>query len=276
MSLTWYGDAPPPPPRALGLRDWWRVGRRGLPLALVTFGCLGVLLLVRLVERPVHGTARPWTPWITRFVCHAAFVILGMRRLQVGRPDSSSAASIAVSNHVSWLDIFALNAGDPVYFVAKSEVASWPGIGWLARATGTVFIRRNRGDASQQAETLRARVDAGHRLLLFPEGTSTDGSSVVPFRSSLFAAFLGADRASGLAVQPITLAYTAPPDQDPRFYGWWGDMGFGAHLLHVLAAPRQGSVTVTYHTPIPVAETRDRKALARRAEDAVRAGLGSG
>jgi 1-acyl-sn-glycerol-3-phosphate acyltransferase len=176
-----------------------------------------------------------------------------------------------VANHVSWLDIFVLNARKRVYFVAKSEVAAWPGIGWLARATGTVFIRRARAEAAAQRALFEARLAAGHRLLFFPEGTSTDGRRVLGFRTTLFAAF-EAPAFARLAVQPVTLRYAGPPG-DPAFYGWWGDRGFGEHLLAVLAAPRQGSVEILYHPPLTAGEHADRKALARAAEAAVRRGL---
>jgi lyso-ornithine lipid O-acyltransferase len=90
-----------------------------------------------------------------------------------------------VANHASWLDIFTLNACDRIYFVSKSEVAGWPGIGWLARATGTVFINRQGREAQMQKLLFEARLRAGHRLLFFPEGTSTDGQRVLDFKSTL-------------------------------------------------------------------------------------------
>ena len=266
-TLTWQSDAPPPALPPLGLRDLLRALRRGLPLAFVTFGCLGLLLALRLVERPLHGPVRPWTPHVTRFVCRSAFRLMSISHRVRGQPVATGAV---VANHASWLDIFALNAVQLVYFVAKAEVAGWPGIGWLARATGTVFIRRERREAAAQAEMLGRRLRAGHQLLLFPEGTSTDGQRVLAFRPTLFAAFgkAGAE----LTVQPVTVCYHAPPGTDPRFYGWWGDMGFGPHLLRVLAQKRQGGVTLTYHPPIRAAEHPDRKSLAAACEAAVRAG----
>jgi 1-acyl-sn-glycerol-3-phosphate acyltransferase len=264
---TWYGPAPPPAPRRLGPRDWARVLRRGLPFALVTFGALGLSLLLRAVERPLFGGRRPVTAPLTRGVCVAAFWWMGLRRRVRGRP--MRAPGLCVANHASWIDIFALNASDRVVFVAKEEVASWPGIGWLARATGTAFIRRARRDAGRQAEMLRARVAAGERLVVFPEGTSSDGLRVLPFRPALFAAATPPAR-----VQPVTLRYTAPHGADPRVYGWWGDMGFAAHLVQVLSLPAQGTVEVIYHPPLDPGAHASRKALAGHAERIVRKGLG--
>ncbi|MEM7489615.1 MAG: lysophospholipid acyltransferase family protein [Pseudomonadota bacterium] len=268
--MTWR-EAPTPPPARLGPSDWVRIVRRGLPLAITVFGGLLLLLAVRLVERPLCGLHRPVTPWITQGVCRAAFVWMGLPRVQRGTPMRQVGA--AVANHVSWLDIFALNAGKRIYFVSKSEVAGWPGIGWLARATGTVFIRRDPREASAHKAVLGARLRAGHRLVFFPEGTSTDGLRVLPFKPTLFAAFFADDLPAELRVQPVTLAYHAPAGARADVYGWWGDMSFGAHMLAVLAAPKHGRVEVVYHPPLRVADFADRKALARAAEGSVREGL---
>ncbi len=250
---------------------WVRVAWRGLTLATVTFGCLALLLLVRLIERPIHGLNRPWTPYITQFVCRSAFVILGIKGATRGRFMRHPGA--VVTNHASWLDIFTLNARKRIYFVSKSEVAGWPGIGWLARATGTVFISRDSRDAAAQKKLFEDRLHAGHKLVFFPEGTSTDGLRVLPFKSTLFAAFFTEPLRSEIWIQPASVIYRAPEGAELRFYGWWGDMEFGGHLLQVLAAKRQGSVEVVYHDPLRVAEFADRKALAKACEDAVRSGV---
>ncbi|MEM6741823.1 MAG: lysophospholipid acyltransferase family protein [Pseudomonadota bacterium] len=271
-SLTWHGD-PPPPRRTRGAWDWLRIVRRGVPLALTVFGGLALLVLLRLIEAPLFNKRRPITPWITRGVCVAALWWLGMGRRVDGAPMEEPGAGVA--NHISWLDIFALNAGDCIYFVAKAEVAGWPAIGWLARATGTVFIRRARAEAPAQAQLLERRLAAGHRLLIFPEGTSTDGLRVLAFRPTLFAPFFASGLPSDLHVQPITVRYEAPPGEDPRYYGWWGDMGFAESLIDVLALPRPGRVVLRYNPPLAVADFADRKSLARAAEAAVRSGLGA-
>jgi lyso-ornithine lipid O-acyltransferase len=271
---TWIHPEGDPPPVRIGPAGWLRVVARGVPLALTVFGGLAVLLALRLVERPLFGLARPVTPWITVGVCRAALAILGLRYLRKGQPMTGQGAIVA--NHVSWLDIFVLNAGAPIYFVAKAQVAGWPGIGWLARATGTVFIRRDPREAGAQALLFEARLRAGHRLAFFPEGTSTDGIRVLPFKPTLFAAFFAHGLAERLQVQPVSLVYRAAPGAHPCAYGWWGEMSFGAHLLAVLAAPRQGAVTTVHHPALPVADFPGRKELARAAEGAVRAGLEAG
>ena len=258
-----------PVPRVrIGPGGWLRAAWKGTALALVTFGSLGLLLLLRLVEAPLFAPARPWTPHITQFVCRMAFVILGLRREVRGVPMTEKGAVVA--NHSSWLDIFTLNASQRVYFVAKAEVADWPAIGWLARATGTVFIARKGTEAKRQQQVFEDRLRAGHQLLFFPEGTSTDAIRVLPFKSTLFQAFYthGLDRV--MHIQPVTVIYHAPPGEDPRTYGWWGDMGFAEHLLAALAAPRHGRVEVIYHPPVPVDAFPGRKDLAAHCERVIR------
>ena len=267
---TWRSSDEPMFPPLTGMQ-WVRVATRGSLLAVVIFGCLGLLLLVRLVERPLFGLRRPATPYITRFVCRNALRIIGLKLKTQGRAMKHDGAVVA--NHSSWLDIFALNAKDRVYFVSKSEVAKWPGIGWLARATGTVFISRTSRDAVNQKMVFENRLNAGHRLVFFPEGTSTDGKRVLPFKPTLFAAFFADNLRESLAIQPVSVQYQAPADQDPRFYGWWGDMDFGPHLMTILAARNQGTVTVHYHPHLNVPDFADRKALAKASETAVRAGM---
>ena len=269
MSEVWRQQIEPAPIK-IDFVGWLRVAKRGLPLGLLVFGCLMLLLLVRLVERPLFGAGRPWTPYITQFVCRSAFFIIGMEFEKQGDPMRGAGAVVA--NHSSWLDIFALNASKRIYFVSKAEVAKWPGIGWLARATGTVFIKRDRREAASQIAVFKERLSAGHKLLFFPEGTSTDGQQVLPFKTTLFASFMASELRDFLQVQPVSVVYHPPQGQPKSFYGWWGEMVFATHLLRTLAARSQGSIDVIYHPALKVAEFTDRKALAKAAELAVRSG----
>ena len=269
MSMTW-DDGPQPPEHKIDLFGWLRVVLRGLPVGILVFGGLIVLLGLRLIERPIFRQNRPVTPRITRFVCRNALRLMGVGLITHGAPMNQRGAVVA--NHSSWLDIFALNASDLVYFVSKSEVAKWPGIGWLARATGTVFIARDPKKALEHAKLFQDRLLQGHRLLFFPEGTSTDGLRVLPFKSTLFAAFMTPELRDKLAIQPASVIYHAPSGADARYYGWWGDMDFGPHLLHTLAGRHQGTIEIVYHDPIPVADHPDRKSLAAACEANVRQG----
>jgi lyso-ornithine lipid O-acyltransferase len=268
---TWIspeGEAPAVPIGPLG---WLMIAWRLPLIGAVVFGGLAVHLLLRLVERPVFGLRRPITPWITQGVCKAALLLLGLRLVARGKPMRRRGAVVA--NHVSWLDIFVLNAPQRIYFVAKAEVAGWAGIGWLARATGTVFIRRDAREARLQKEIFEARLRAGHHLCFFPEGTSSDGVRVLPFKPTLFAAFFAPELRDFLSIQPVSLGYVAPKGRDARFYGWWGTLSFGEHLLRVMAQTRQGRVDVIFHDPVAIADFDSRKDLARHCEADVRKGI---
>ena len=266
---AWKGEPPlaPPPLTAAG---WALVALRGS--AVLSVLLIGVLLILplRAAEALVAGRRRPVTgPWV-QGVCRLCLWCLGIRWRRIGRPMTGPGAVVA--NHSSWLDIFALNAAAPVFFVSKAEVAGWPGINILTRVTDTHFVTRDPRLARAQAVEFAERTALGHRLLFFPEGTSTDGRRVLPFKPTLFQAFLEPALPQGLAVQPVSVRYDPPAGRHPAFYGWWGDMDLGPHLLAVLAQPRQGRVTVTLHPPIPVAG-HDRKTLAAASEQAVRAGF---
>ncbi|MCZ0962690.1 lysophospholipid acyltransferase family protein [Paracoccus benzoatiresistens] len=267
---TWRDQSPPPVARPHGLRDWLRVMRRGGGAVLVLL--LGVLLILPLrgVERLLHGQRRPWTGPHVQLVCRLTLACMGIRWRRLGKPMRGPGAVVA--NHSSWLDILVLNAAMPVFFVSKAEVATWPGINILTRVTNTHFVVRDPRLAQEQAAEFAARVRAGHRLLFFPEGTSTDGQRILPFKPTLFQGFLDPALPEGLAVQPVSAIYQAPAGGDPRFYGWWGDMDLGPHLLAVLAARWQGQASVVLHDPIPVAG-QTRKTLSIACENAVRRGL---
>ncbi len=273
MSFTW--NSPKPPAKgALGPVGIARAALRGAVLVVILMVGVALSAVIRLVEHPLYKLHRPWTPYITQWVCRMAFIVLGMRHEVQGTPMPHAGAVVA--NHASWLDIFALNARKRVYFVSKSEVANWPGIGLLARITGTVFINRDPKQARAQTEVFEGRLLAGHKLLFFPEGSSTDGMRVLLFKSTLFQALFSENIRHEIYVQPVTVIYHAPPDQDPRFYGWWGDMTFGAHALRMLAQKHQGHVRVVYHPSVKVDEFENRKALATHVEKVVRSAMPKG
>jgi 1-acyl-sn-glycerol-3-phosphate acyltransferase len=258
------------PAAAIGPFGWLLVLVRIVPFAVITYGGLVALLLVRAFEAPLFGKARPVTPFITQGVCKAALWIMGLRVILHGVPMQGRGAVVA--NHSSWLDIFTLNASDRVYFVSKAEVATWPAIGWLARATGTVFIARDPAEAKEQQGVFEERLRAGHRLLFFPEGTSTDSMRVLPFKSTLFAAFFTHGMEHVMHIQPVSVRYIASAGADARLYGWWGEMDFAPHLLRILAQPRQGRVEITFHSAVAVDDFKGRKDLAAHCEAVIRGG----
>ena len=252
------------------LIGWFIVLLRGVPMATVVFGGLAILLMLRMIERPIFGQDRPVTPFLTQLVCRISLAIMGIGFQLRGTPMRHKGAIVA--NHGAWLDIFVLNASQRIYFVSKSEVASWPGIGWLARATGTVFIKRDPKEARIQKAVFEERLMHNHRLLFFPEGTSTDSLRVLPFKTTLFAAFFDPKIKHDMYIQPVSVNYYAPKGTDPRFYGWWGDREFGTQLLYTLARLRQGRVEVVYHAPRKVDDYSSRKELAAALEADVRKG----
>ena len=197
-----------------------------------------------------------------RIWAKACVWLLGLRVETRGRPVTSGAL---VANHSSWSDILVLRSVHWVYFVSKADVAAWPGVGYLARLAGTVFIERRRIEAKRQEEMLRQRIAADDLLCFFPEGTSTDGLRVLPFKSSLFSVFM--DGQSGLGreirVQPVSIRYlTAEGSALPEtFFGWWGTMPFGGHVRTVMRYNFGGRVIVTFHDPVLPQEFDDRKAL---------------
>lgn len=270
MSMTWDDeDLPEKPP--LGVGGWLRVILRGLPIISILVVSLAVHGIVRLIERPFAGQGRPVSARIVQWVCRVSLKILGIQLRLHGKVMTHPGAVVA--NHSSWLDIFVLNAHKRIFFVAKSEVKGWAGIGWLARATGTLFIKRDRKEAKAHINMFRERLELGHRLLFFPEGTSTDGQRVLPFKTTLFAPFFDEGLRDISHIQAVSVIYHAPVGQDPRFYGWWGDMSFAAHLLETLGARHCGSVDVVCHEPHRICEYDNRKVLAADLEKHVRDGM---
>lgn len=213
--------------------------------------------------------ARQFPMHYHRLVCR----LLGIRLKVSGRVPVSGPLLI-VSNHVSWLDIVVLSAIAPVSFVAKSDVNGWPFFGSLARLQRTVFVDRNRRHATGGArDEMQVRLKAGDILVLFPEGTSSDGRRVLPFKS----AFFGAADAEGVLVQPVTLAYNGQWNlpmmrRHMPSYAWYGDMDLAPHLLGALdAGPIE--VSVICHPALSLSGELHRKALACHAEAQVRKGL---
>ncbi|MBN9531932.1 MAG: 1-acyl-sn-glycerol-3-phosphate acyltransferase [Alphaproteobacteria bacterium] len=213
-----------------------------------------------------------------RFLCR----LFGIRVRVIGTPIDDRGVLI-VANHTSWLDILVFSAAAKVSFVAKSEVQSWPFFSTLARLQETVFVERNRraqtGDARDH---IRDRVLAGDALVLFPEGTSSDGNKVKPFKSALMGAaeaILGTDAAGQpvyVPVQPVSVAYIGlygmPMGRENRpLFAWYGDMELVPHLWEaVKTGPIE--VTIIFHEPMTVADAGGRKKLAAIAEDIVRSG----
>ncbi|MFV2003288.1 MAG: lysophospholipid acyltransferase family protein [Paracoccaceae bacterium] len=227
------------------------------------FGALYLAERITGRKRSGSGIIRYWA-WIGLWCC-------GLKLEVEGKPMPHGGAIVA--NHSTWIDIFTLHAVADLVFVSKAEVGSWPFIGFLARLTDTVFIERRQNAAKEQQEILKQRVASGDRLCIFPEGTSTDGTLVLRFKSSLFGALQVQIPGSDIRVQPASVVYLPRRDLPRRFYGWWGDMGFGEHLLSVFAKSRCGRVRVVLHPPVRADDFATRKLLAAHCEKVVREGF---
>ena len=192
---------------------------------------------------------------------------LGLRLRLEGQPIRSG---LLAANHSSWIDPLAVGAAAPAFFVAKREVRSWPGIGLLCRLGRVEFIDRRPSAARNQVGRLSERLGRSHLLCVFPEGTSTDGLQVLPFRSSLFASVhQEGPFAEEALVQPVVISYQSDDPSGDRLYAWWDDMDFATHLLDVAAHSRRGTVTVAFLEPVPASSCPDRKSLARTVGSAV-------
>lgn len=142
------------------------------------------------------------------------------------------AGALIVSNHISWTDIFVINALTPTTFVCKDDVRGWPIIGWLVEHTGTVFIERgSRAAAARTGEVISQRLQAGERIVFFPEGTTTDGSQLLPFRAALFQAASGS-----AAVAPLALRYVDADNARHPAPAYDGDITFGECMRAITQA----------------------------------------
>ncbi len=188
--------------------------------------------------------------------------------------------TLFVSNHLSYLDIPAIGTVLQASFVAKKDVASWPVFGFLSKLQQTAFIDRARSAAIKEAGALDGMLQAGKSLILFPEGTSTDGMMILPFKSSLFSlALRGSDEE--LLIQPFTVSVMMvngkkPENQDDRdLYAWHRDMNteLPAHLWR-FARSAGAHIHLTFHEPVRARDYTDRKVLAKHCEEQVSKGLG--
>nr|WP_298138969.1 lysophospholipid acyltransferase family protein [uncultured Pseudomonas sp.] len=228
-------------------------------LAVIALGSLlaaGVSLLERLVRHDLMPTRQRLTRWF-------------LARLSAALPFSLSVEGelprqpmLWVSNHVSWTDIPLLGMLAPLSFLSKAEVRAWPVAGWLAQKAGTLFIRRGSGDSGLVNQQLNRHLQRGRHLLIFPEGTTTDGLALRTFHGRLLSSAID----SGVAVQPVAIRYLRdgqPCDVAPFI----GDDDMLSHLLRLLGSER-AQVQVQLLAPI-ASRDLSRNALARQAQQAV-------
>ena len=234
------------------------------------------LVLVPLYMLSVGPAAR-LRPAQRVFYCRVNVWLTGLRVTCRGRPCTEGAVLYA-PNHVSYLDIPVLGSLVDASFVSKAEVKGWPLIGLIGRLTHAIFIRREAAGAKRQRDELAQRLAQGDNLILFPEGTSTDGSGVAPFRSSLFGVIDQPDASARLLIQPVSVVYTRCADGTPiegrlrPLYAWFGDALLLPHVKRVLAM-RGAEVEVSFHEPLRAQAHSDRKQLTQQVRNAVAAGV---
>jgi 1-acyl-sn-glycerol-3-phosphate acyltransferase len=246
-------------------RHWLRAGRaarRTLWISLfVPFAVPIQMVLLALPGQAHVGFAAFFWSTIAR--------MLGLRVRVIGAParergQPNTRPVIYVCNHSSWLDIPALGGRIPARFVSKDDVAAWPIIGTIARLGRTVFVSRSRAGTLRERDEMQQALAAGDDLFLFPEGTSSDGSRVLPFRSAFFAAAYGDAKP---LIQPVSVVYDRlaglPVGHASRaVFAWYGDMSLAPHYWQV-AQWRGKRVSLLFHTPLDPAAFPDRKALAQ-------------
>ncbi len=236
-----------------------RAVRRLLGLVLLTLASMAVQsVLICLRGRAKVRFARLYWALFCR--------VLGMQVRVIGSPAPSTGGRpvLFVSNHSSWLDIPVLGGVLPACFVSKGEVGRWPLIGTVARLGRTVFISRRAGPMAREIEAMRGVMSRGDNLILFPEGTTSDGSRVMSFRASFFALAAGAEPP---IMQPVSIVYDRlaglPAGRTTRpLFAWYGDMDIASHYWR-LARYRGLRASVLLHGPIDPRVQPNRKALSR-------------
>ncbi len=250
--------------------------RRGVTIALWTIPAAAAqAVLLALPGRGKVVFARMYWASLCRLLgLHVRVIGTAARRLD-GRP------VVFVSNHSSWLDILSLGGALEGCFIAKEEVGTWPVVRTIARLGRTVFVSRRAANTVRERDSMRGRLDAGDNLILFPEGTSSDGSRVLPFRSVFFsivevqnAGTRGAGaRGAGARgnrpplIQPVSVVYDQlgglPMGRASRpVFAWYGDMDLASHFWR-LAQHRGLRATVLLHPPVDPAAYASRKELSQ-------------
>lgn len=266
---------PPPPPlypdtpdmAHLHWRDPGAVGRMRLALRAGLIGLSLVMCVPFYYSWRILRLANPWPKLFLRMVARAC----GARVRIIGTPLKRDV--FYISNHLSWLDIPVIAGRNGSSFVAQDGIKTWPLVGWLCRLNNTVFVSRtNRLGIAGQINELRAALSETWAITIFPEGTTTDGSKLLPFKSPLLQVL--DPPPPGVMVQPMYLDY----GPNAHHVAWVGEEAAPGNALRLFT--RKGSFAVTLHflEPFSPADFPGRKAIAaearRRIETALYASLG--
>ena len=240
------------------LRRWALVAWRSLAISLWTL--LAVPVQAILIVLPGRGRVV-----FARFYWHTFCRLIGLSVRLIGAPTHARHRRVVyVSNHSSWLDIPVLGGVLEACFIAKAEVGAWPVIRTIARLGRTEFVSRRKSRTAVENQAIRERLAAGDDLILFPEGTTSDGARVLPFRSSFFAIAEGPEPP---ILQPVSIVYDRldglPALRSTRpLFAWYGDMEIGPHFWRI--AQHHGlRASVILHPPVDPLAYPDRKLLAK-------------
>ncbi|MEM6780278.1 MAG: lysophospholipid acyltransferase family protein [Pseudomonadota bacterium] len=251
---------------------------------IASFKLAGVTSLIAwiiIIQTPILWFTRgPKSYFFTRLYHAGSCKVLGLKYEVVGKPVLDQ-QTLYVCNHISYLDISVIGSIiRQASFIAKKEAREMPVYGYLSTMQQTAFISRDRKDVKHEKNALDNMAAEGKSLILFPEGTSTDGREVLPFKSSLFGIVLKDNIKEKMIVQPMTISLIEangqnPNDQDVReLYAWSREMTIPltAHIWR-LCKKKGATVRVEFHAPLTPTEFKDRKALAKAAEEKTAAGL---
>ena len=236
--------------------------------------------IVCILVLPLQALCR-YLPVPSCFVLARLFHYLMLRatgfRLKIWGKPSSAARTLFVANHTTYVDIIVIGSLVHAAFVAKKEVASYPLFGWMSKLQKTSFVERRRDCVASQYKDMQSRLLNGESLILFPEGTTSDGRRVLPFRSSLFAAvFPPSEEPVSIYVQPVTIAYTRIDGMPithalKPLISCYGDMNMARHACTTLGLGYI-DVDVIFHQPIEVLPSFNRKQLAKICWECVESG----
>lgn len=231
----------------------------------VRIAALVASLLACLLPHLLWKLARRQSPWPRRFLALATRAI-GVRVEIAGQPHDGDMFLLA--NHVSWIDILVLGGATGAAFVAHDGIARWPVVGWLAAQNNTLFVaRERRGALSHQLDALRAAMQGHQPVALFPEGTTSDGNGLLPFKPSLLAVLLPPPRA--VLIQPVHIDYGAATGE----IAWHGDEPAGTNAWRLLGRKGPLVVTLRFLPPFDPATCADRKVIAATARDRIAASI---
>ncbi len=244
---------------------------RGLFKAIVLFSAMWTTAGLAFINKNINPN-RLFR--FTRLFHSSVLRVLGISVRVQGNPAPGSPV-LFVANHVSYLDIPVLGSLLGASFIAKSEVESWPVFGILAKIQNTVFVERRASRAAKQCIQLRGIVRE-QNLILFPEGTSSDGASVLPFKSSLFGMIEDASSNNEVLIQPISIAFSEvngrPVQPEERGIYAWLDVTLVQHLWNI-CKNKHLVVDVLFHDPLTMKDYPNRKLLASKCHEIVASGV---